>query len=212
MRVVVLRYGHRAERDKRVTTHVALVARAFGAEGIFLHGERDSSLMESIRKVNETWGGDFWAEWVDSYVDAIKSWKKEGGAVAHLTMYGEDLDSVVSELRAKDKLMFVVGSSKVPRDVYALADFNVAVGHQPHSEVAALAVALDRVFGGQELMKRFNGARLTIIPSKDGKIVLEAQGKERPSGTGTGGSRGTARARGGGTPAPTGSGIADGAG
>ncbi|MGC9107424.1 MAG: tRNA (cytidine(56)-2'-O)-methyltransferase, partial [Infirmifilum sp.] len=30
MEVVVLRLYHRPDRDKRVTTHVALVARAFG--------------------------------------------------------------------------------------------------------------------------------------------------------------------------------------
>ncbi|MCC6052717.1 MAG: tRNA (cytidine(56)-2'-O)-methyltransferase, partial [Desulfurococcaceae archaeon] len=35
-KIYVLRYGHRPERDKRVTTHVALVARAFGASGFIL--------------------------------------------------------------------------------------------------------------------------------------------------------------------------------
>ncbi|MGI0148094.1 MAG: tRNA (cytidine(56)-2'-O)-methyltransferase, partial [Thermoplasmata archaeon] len=35
-RVTVLRLGHRPSRDKRVTTHVALVARAFGAAGILV--------------------------------------------------------------------------------------------------------------------------------------------------------------------------------
>ncbi|MCD6448820.1 MAG: tRNA (cytidine(56)-2'-O)-methyltransferase, partial [Thermoplasmata archaeon] len=34
MVVVVYRYGHRISRDKRITTHVALVARAFNADGI----------------------------------------------------------------------------------------------------------------------------------------------------------------------------------
>ena len=35
-RVIILRLGHRPERDKRITTHVALTARAFGAEGMLL--------------------------------------------------------------------------------------------------------------------------------------------------------------------------------
>ncbi|MCG7848715.1 MAG: tRNA (cytidine(56)-2'-O)-methyltransferase, partial [ANME-2 cluster archaeon] len=33
MNIVVLRLGHRPERDQRVTTHVGLTARALGASG-----------------------------------------------------------------------------------------------------------------------------------------------------------------------------------
>jgi predicted SpoU family rRNA methylase len=32
--VVILRIGHRPERDQRVTTHVGLTARALGAQGM----------------------------------------------------------------------------------------------------------------------------------------------------------------------------------
>ena len=39
--IEVLRIGHRPGRDKRVTTHVALVARAFGAGGIYIPGGDD---------------------------------------------------------------------------------------------------------------------------------------------------------------------------
>ena len=35
--------------------------------------------------------------------------------------------------------MIVVGAEKVPREIYELADYNVAVGSQPHSEVSAWA-------------------------------------------------------------------------
>jgi tRNA (cytidine56-2'-O)-methyltransferase len=42
MRVTVLRLGHRPERDKRITTHVGLVARAFGAEEMLLAGGGDA--------------------------------------------------------------------------------------------------------------------------------------------------------------------------
>jgi len=34
--ITVLRIGHRISRDKRITTHVALVARAFGADKILI--------------------------------------------------------------------------------------------------------------------------------------------------------------------------------
>jgi tRNA (cytidine56-2'-O)-methyltransferase len=55
--------------------------------------------------------------------------------------------------------------------MYQLADWNVAVGNQPHSEVAALAVFLDRLFEGQELTKEFDGG-LKILPSPRGKHVV----------------------------------------
>ena len=55
--------------------------------------------------------------------------------------------------------------------MYDLADWNVAVGNQPHSEVAALAVFLDRLFMGRELHEAFEGG-LKIVPSPHGKQVL----------------------------------------
>ena len=51
-----MRIGHRPERDKRITTHVGLVARAFGAEEMLLSG-RDSHVEESLADVAERWGG-----------------------------------------------------------------------------------------------------------------------------------------------------------
>ena len=41
MKVNVLRLDHRLKRDTRITTHVCLTARAFGASKIYLAGERD---------------------------------------------------------------------------------------------------------------------------------------------------------------------------
>ena len=72
---------------------------------------------------------------------------------------------------AKKDILIVVGSEKVPSEMYQLADFNVAVGNQPHSEVAALAVFLDWYFEGKELRKEFGNARLKIVPQKRGKKV-----------------------------------------
>ena len=38
-RISVLRLGHRIERDKRITSHLGLTARAFGADEIILSGD-----------------------------------------------------------------------------------------------------------------------------------------------------------------------------
>ncbi|MEM4232772.1 MAG: tRNA (cytidine(56)-2'-O)-methyltransferase, partial [Thermoplasmata archaeon] len=63
-------------------------------------------------------------------------------------------------------------AEKVPREVYDLADMNVSVGNQPHSEVAALAIFLDRYSGGKVLERDFGGA-LTVVPNPRGKTVVD---------------------------------------
>jgi len=169
MRVVVLRLGHRPERDKRITTHVGLVARAFGAEEMML-AARDGSVEESLARVTERWGGSFGLKAGVSWKREVLSWKERGGKVAHLTMYGSRMQEALGEIRCCPEILVVVGAEKVPAEVYQLADWNVAVGNQPHSEVAALAVFLDRLFEGQELSKEFKGG-LKIVPSARGKHV-----------------------------------------
>lgn len=170
MRVVVLRLGHRPERDKRITTHVGLVARAFGAEEMLLSG-RDSHVEESLADVTERWGGGFRLRSDISWRGEAAAWKDSGGRIVHLTMYGSNLPDVIEEIRACDEILVVVGAEKVPAEMYELADWNVAVGNQPHSEVAALAVFLDRLFLGGELRKDFEGG-LKIVPSRRGKQVI----------------------------------------
>ena len=169
--IYVLRLGHRKERDKRITTHVGLVARAFGADGIILSGERDESVERSLRDVVERWGGPFDVTYRADWRRVIREWK-ERGVVVHLTMYGIPVDDVIQRIRGKDVLV-VVGAEKVPREVYDLADFNVAVGNQPHSEVAALAIFLDRYFQGRELRKEFRDWRIKVVPQERGKKVVK---------------------------------------
>jgi tRNA (cytidine56-2'-O)-methyltransferase len=71
-----------------------------------------------------------------------------------------------------DDFLIVVGAEKVPREVYDRADFNVSVGNQPHSEIAALAIFLDRFTGGVALYADREG-KLTVIPNERGKTVVE---------------------------------------
>lgn len=170
VRVVVLRMGHRPERDKRITTHVGLVARAFGAEEMLLSG-RDAHVEESLKDVAKRWGGSFRLTADASWKGEIVRWRESGGRVVHLTMYGSNLPDVIDEVRKSEDILVVVGAEKVPAEVYDLADWNIAVGSQPHSEVAALAVFLDRLFEGTELCQEFEGG-LKIVPSCRGKEVL----------------------------------------
>jgi tRNA (cytidine56-2'-O)-methyltransferase len=171
--IVVLRLGHRPERDARVTTHVGLTSRALGASGMLLASD-DKSVAESIERVDKSWGGGFWVKIGISYRSEIRKWKESGGIVVHLTMYGINMPERIDTLREEFKtrgVMVVVGAEKVPGDVYQLADYNIAVGNQPHSEIAALALFLDWLQQGREFEKTFGDGELKIIPCEHGKSV-----------------------------------------
>ena len=131
--IEVVRIGQRLVRDDRVTTHVALVSRAFGAERIFM--------------------------------------SEENFKIVHLSMYGQNINIVQEELRKEENVLIVVGAEKVPREIYELADYNVGVGSQPHSEISALAIFLDRIQEGKQFEKDFIDAKRKIIPTKNGKNV-----------------------------------------
>ncbi|MGP8320920.1 MAG: tRNA (cytidine(56)-2'-O)-methyltransferase [Methanosarcinaceae archaeon] len=169
--IVILRIGHRPERDKRITTHVGLTARALGAKGMLLASE-DKKLVTNLEDVVKRWGGDFYIKNDVDWKYEIKKWKGRGGKVCHLSMYGINLPDVVDELKKCDKLMIIVGAEKVPAGLYELADWNIAVGNQPHSEVAAIALTMDRIAKDEPLKKKFVDAELTIIPMECGKHVV----------------------------------------
>ena len=56
-RLDVLRLGYRKGSDPRITTHLALVARAMGADGFLLAGDEDNELFENLNSVNSRFGG-----------------------------------------------------------------------------------------------------------------------------------------------------------
>ncbi|MEI8330793.1 MAG: tRNA (cytidine(56)-2'-O)-methyltransferase [Methanomicrobiales archaeon] len=170
--VAILRIGHRPERDQRVTTHVGLTARALGAKGMYL-ASADKGVVESISDVVARWGGEFFCEDSVKYRACIKEWKAQGGVVVHLTMYGLNLPDVIGEIRPHAKILVIVGAEKVPGDIYGLADYNVAVTSQPHSEISSLALFLDNFFQGKEFACEFPGAQICIIPTRVGKQTVE---------------------------------------
>jgi tRNA (cytidine56-2'-O)-methyltransferase len=170
----VLRLGHRPARDKRITTHVCLVARAMGAEGIYIAGVRDESLLLTVEKIVDTWGGPFWIKYLSNPLGFVREWRRKGGKVVHLTMYGLPLRETALEISSlPGDTLIIVGGEKVPREYYRESDFNVSVGSQPHSEVAALALLLDRITHGGWETKEFRGAKTKIIPSEKGKNVQQ---------------------------------------
>jgi tRNA (cytidine56-2'-O)-methyltransferase len=175
--IIVLKLDHRPERDKRLTTHVGLTARAFGATGFWTSGLRDPHISESIHQVSDQWGNQSFEVITGiNWRTCIRKWKEERGEVIHLTMYGLHVDNVIPKIRSSPRQkLIVVGGPKVPLEVFKLADFNVAIGHQPHSEVAALSIFLDRLLEGQGLHLKFPDATLEIEPKSHGKCVKESK-------------------------------------
>jgi len=170
--VLVLRYGHRTVRDERITSHCCLVARAFGAKKIIVEGFEDGELGKTVSKITKTWGGNFGLEFTEHWKPIIKKFSKNGYKIVHTTMYGRPLEERIAKIRTFGKLLLVIGSQKVEREVYEMADENISITQQPHSEVAALAVFLHEYFEGRELAKKFIGAKLRIIPQERGKKIL----------------------------------------
>jgi tRNA (cytidine56-2'-O)-methyltransferase len=174
--IFVLRWGHRPQRDVRLTTHVALTARALCASGFILADVQDAHIQETVTKITKAWGGNFHFEMGTPWKRAVRDWKAKGGVVVHLTAYGENIQTsnVVARIKKlKKDVMLVVGSQKVPGEFYSdeISDFNVAVGNQPHSECSSLAIFLDRYFEGKELAKTFEKAKIEIVPKERGKLI-----------------------------------------
>ncbi|WP_049983633.1 tRNA (cytidine(56)-2'-O)-methyltransferase [Halorubrum sp. BV1] len=190
--VVVLRYGHRPGRDDRMTTHVGLTARALGADRVVFPDNAGQSA-ETVRDITDRFGGPFDVELRADQTAIVRDFE---GVVVHLTMYGERVQDVEREVReavglgaageagAPRDLLVVVGGEKVPWALYERADYNVGVTNQPHSEVAGLAVFLDRLFEGAELEREWTGADRRVLPEATGKTVVDATETDAERGDG----------------------------
>jgi tRNA (cytidine56-2'-O)-methyltransferase len=125
---------------------------------------RDSGVVQSITDVVNRWGGNFFIQDSIAWKSCVRQWKEEGGCVVHLTMYGQPFTEVMEDLRLHSRILVVVGAEKVPGELYGLADYNLSVTAQPHSEISGLAVFLDHLFQGTELDRTYPDAAMRITP------------------------------------------------
>jgi len=171
-RIFILRIGHRVFRDSRVTTHVCLTARALGADGVIIADQEDKVVESTIRDVTNRFGGPFEVQSGKPWKQAIRDWRTAGGRIVHLTAYGLPLPKILPEIREADMdLLIVVGSEKMPGEIFKLADWNISVTNQPMSEVGALAIFLDWFKQHREFDHEFSKAQVQIVPSRDGKEI-----------------------------------------
>jgi tRNA (cytidine56-2'-O)-methyltransferase len=130
----------------------------------------DRGIAKSVGDVVSRWGGDFFVQDAVKWKRCIADWRAAGGVVVHLTMYGLSLTAVEEEIRSRGQdVLIVVGAEKVPGEMYGLADYNVAVTGQPHSEISSLAVFLDHLYQGTRLDQQFPDATIRVIPCARGK-------------------------------------------
>jgi len=103
MEIEVLRIGQRVVRDDRVTTHVALVARSFGAQKIYMN-EVNPEIKHTISDINKTWGGNFKIEIISEWKKIVKEKKNAAVKIVHLTMYGQNIIMLKQKYEMKTKL------------------------------------------------------------------------------------------------------------
>lgn len=171
--IKVLRLGHRVGRDDRISTHVGLTARQWGADEVIFSGDKDGNMLKSQVDIIERWGGDISINYTKEWKNEITSFE---GLVVHLTMYGEKINTKMSEIRdnyeSSKNIMIIVGSEKVSKWVYNNVDYNISVGTQPHSEIAALAVFMDRLME-KNIKENFCDSKIEVEPSKNQKLTRE---------------------------------------
>lgn len=165
--IEILRLNHRIGRDPRISTHVALTARAFGASKIYYSGDKDSKLEENINKLTKKFGGLFEIEHLKDEIKLIEEKKSKNFNIIHLTVYGKDFRKYKNKLKNKN-LFIIVGGEKVVPEFYNISNFNLSVTNQPISEVSALGVFLYEINGYKD---SFNDAKISIVGKEKGKLI-----------------------------------------
>ncbi len=149
-----------------MTTHVGLTARAFGADVMYMP-KLDKKIEKTLSDVTDRFGGNFKIKVENDWKRLVKEWD---GEVVHLTMYGTDIDEFFEKDERINDPLIIVGAEKVPREVYDMSDYNISVGNEPHSEVAALAVFMDRL--NERMIDQNIGGKISVLPTDEGKRVL----------------------------------------
>ena len=132
-------------------------------------------MLNSLEKAVKNWGGKFKISYEKNFNSVIRDFKARKFLILHLTMFGIPIQEKIKEIRKSRNILIIIGSEKVPGEVYQFADYNIAVSSQPHSEAAALALTLHEYFQGKELEKKFANAKIRVIPQERGKKTQKSK-------------------------------------
>jgi tRNA (cytidine56-2'-O)-methyltransferase len=169
--IKILKLEHRPLRDKRITTHCALVSRAFRANEFYYSGIEDNVFEKNIRSICQQWGGFFKTKYLEEPEEFVENFK---GIIIHLTMYGEQIVEKIEAIKKdylKKDLLVIVGGPKVNKFYYQKANYNISVTNQPHSEVAAIAILLNFLNPEALYLENFKNNKIKLTPDKEGKKV-----------------------------------------
>src|SRR3989344_9339015 len=106
--IEVLRLTHRIRRDPRLSSHVALTARAFLADKIYYSGDHDAAFESSINNTVNRFGGDFEILYVKDATKFVQKRKEQGFLIVHATMYGELLDKIISKIKLYKNILIIL--------------------------------------------------------------------------------------------------------
>ncbi|NHI92719.1 MAG: tRNA (cytidine(56)-2'-O)-methyltransferase [Candidatus Lokiarchaeota archaeon] len=178
MHIEILRLGHRVIRDERITTHLALLSRLFDVKKFLVSEVEDKGLKENIKKLTDRWGGELNIVTKVDSLKYLKNWNLDGGYIVHLTMYGQRLDgNMIKTIKNQKKVIIIVGSQKVESTFFEIADLNLSIGNQPHSELSALTILLYEMIDKNKdfLYRDFKNSKHKIIPSKKSKTIVNVE-------------------------------------
>lgn len=170
----ILKLDHRPFRDKRITTHCALVTRSFGAKNFYFSGVDDNNLKNGVNDITNKWGGPFNIDYIEDPLNFVIKKKKEKYIIIHLTMYGINLFTEINNLKEKiinKNTLIIVGGPKVPKEYYQLADYNIAIGNQPHSEISAISLILYLLNPKFIENNEFKNKKIEIMPNNNYKNI-----------------------------------------
>ena len=90
-------------------------------------------------------------------------------------MYGETFtNEIIATIKNYNKLLIIIGSQKVPTEIYEEADINLSIGNQPHSELSAVTIFLYEIIEKNKdfLYRKFENAKQKIVPTKKSKKII----------------------------------------
>ena len=93
-------------------------------------------------------------------------------------MYGEQCNkTIIKNLKNQEKILIILGSQKVDSLFYEIADLNLSIGNQPHSELSALTILLYELVDNNIdfLYRDFKNGKKRIIPSKKSKKIVNVE-------------------------------------
>src|SRR5437667_12742836 len=86
----------------------------------------------TIRDVTNRYGEPFEVQSGKPWKHAVRDWRAMGGRIVHLTAYGLPLPKKLSEIQDADAdLLVIVGSEKMPGEIFRIADCTISVTNQP---------------------------------------------------------------------------------